>query len=158
MLSHVPSIGENIKAARDAAGITTQGELAKRLGVPQPQLSDWENDRYGAPDMKTLLKIAATIPCALDDLVRGLDERYDAMRREPTTPGSFSKGTLVPAPLSGALGAEMTALWTRLEAPDHVAILTVVRSILRIAPAEAEAPPSSTSTKTKGRRDAHRSR
>lgn len=49
----VPSIGDNIKKAREAAGIKTQGALARKLGVPQPQLSDWENDRYGAPDTKT---------------------------------------------------------------------------------------------------------
>lgn len=72
------SIGKNIKAAREAAGIKTQGELARKLGVPQPQLSDWENDRYGTPDVKTLLRIAAAVPCALDALLQGVDAEYDA--------------------------------------------------------------------------------
>jgi transcriptional regulator with XRE-family HTH domain len=76
----VPTIGENIKQARLAAGIKTQGELAKILGVPQPQLSDWENDRYGAPDTKTLLMIAGAIPCEFDVLVVGIDDRYDSTR------------------------------------------------------------------------------
>ncbi len=70
-------IGGNIKRARVDAGITTQAEFAKRLGVPQPQLSDWENDRYGTPDVTTLLKIAATIACSLDVLVKGIDRAYD---------------------------------------------------------------------------------
>jgi len=80
-------IGGNIKRARLAAGITTQTELAKRLGVPQPQLSDWENGRYGTPDVTTLLKIAATIPCTLDALVKGVDASYD---RGADTRGGFS--------------------------------------------------------------------
>jgi transcriptional regulator with XRE-family HTH domain len=72
------SVGANIRGARLRAGIKTQAELAKRLGVPQPQLSDWENDRYGTPDVKTMLRIASAIGCSLDDLLEGLSADYDA--------------------------------------------------------------------------------
>lgn len=74
------TLGENIRTARGAAGIKTQGAFAKKLGVPQPQVSDWENDRYAKIELKNLLKIAATIPCSLETLVEGLDAQYDAAR------------------------------------------------------------------------------
>lgn len=74
------TIGANIKNARKAAGIKTQGALAKTLGVPQPQLSDWENDRYDVLDLKTLMKVATAIPCTFDALVEGVDPQYDASR------------------------------------------------------------------------------
>lgn len=77
-----PSLGRNIRNARIAGGISSQSELARKLRVPQSQMSDWENDRYGALDMKTLLRIAAAIPCAIDDLVVGMDELYDISRRD----------------------------------------------------------------------------
>jgi transcriptional regulator with XRE-family HTH domain len=70
-------IGDNIKRAREAAGVKTQRALAEKMNVPQPQLSDWENSRYGTPDVTTLLRIAAAIPCKLDDLVRGVNPSYD---------------------------------------------------------------------------------
>lgn len=80
MLCLVASIGSNIKKAREAAGMKTQAELAKKLGVPQPQMSDWENDRYAVVEVTTLIKIAAAIPCALDALVEGLNPQYDSGR------------------------------------------------------------------------------
>lgn len=38
LVASMPTVGANIKAARLAAGITVQGELAEKMGVPQPQL------------------------------------------------------------------------------------------------------------------------
>lgn len=71
------TIGQNIVRMRKARGIRTQGALAKKLGVPQPQLSDWENDRYAALELPTLLRIATAIPCRVDDLLDGVYEDYD---------------------------------------------------------------------------------
>lgn len=74
------TLGENIRDARTAAGIKTQGAFAKMLGVPQPQVSDWENNRYQKIELKNLLKIAASIPCTVETLVQGVDAQYDASR------------------------------------------------------------------------------
>lgn len=49
----VVSLGQNIKRLRIAAGLSTQRALADRLHVPQPQVSDWENDRYGTLGTQT---------------------------------------------------------------------------------------------------------
>lgn len=69
-------IGRNIVTAREAAGIRTQSELARRAGVPQPQMNDWEKGRF-TPDVMNLLKIAAAIPCSVEALVAGADPGYD---------------------------------------------------------------------------------
>ena len=74
------SVGQNIKRLRIAAGISTQRALADRLHVPQPQVSDWENDRYGILETNTLMKLAKVLRCTLDQLVNGVDPDYDQVR------------------------------------------------------------------------------
>lgn len=93
MLSFVPSrpdestnhsrqtLGKNIKRIRLARGIDTQTKLARLLDVPQPQASDWENDRYKSLDTLTLLRIAKKLKVSLDQLVEGIDAEYDEGRR-----------------------------------------------------------------------------
>lgn len=88
-------IGRNIVTAREAAGLATQAALARRVGVPQPQMSDWENGRF-TPDVVTLLRIAGAIPCSVDALVVGVDARYDeavAKSRSPRFEGQESPQT-----------------------------------------------------------------
>ena len=74
------SLGQNIKRLRLAAGISTQRALADRLHVPQPQVSDWENDRYGALETQTLMKLAKVLRCTIDQLLDGVDPDYDRVR------------------------------------------------------------------------------
>ena len=74
------SLGENIKRLRVTTGISTQRALADRLHVPQPQVSDWENDRYAALEMQTLIKLAKVFRCSLDELLYGVDPDYDRVR------------------------------------------------------------------------------
>ena len=95
MLSYVPTVGENIKRLRLKAGIRTQSELAKVLGVPQPQASDWENDRYKALDTRTLLKIAKGLNVSIDDLVLGIDEHYDAIAGRTRAESTHAEKTVV---------------------------------------------------------------
>ena len=80
------SLGQNIKRLRAAAGLSTQRALADRLHVPQPQVSDWENDRYGTLETHTLMKLAKVLRCSLDELLNGVDPDYDQVReaREAT--------------------------------------------------------------------------
>ena len=74
------SLGQNIKRLRLAAGISTQRALADRLHVPQPQVSDWENDRYGTLETQTLMKLAKVLRCTIDQLLDGVDPDYDQVR------------------------------------------------------------------------------
>ena len=74
------SLGQNIKRLRIAAGISTQRALADRLHVPQPQVSDWENDRYGTLETQTLMKLAKVLRCTIDQLLDGVDPDYDQVR------------------------------------------------------------------------------
>ncbi len=74
------SLGQNIKRLRLAAGISTQRALADRLQVPQPQVSDWENDRYGALETQTLMKLAKVLGYTIDQLLDGVDPDYDRVR------------------------------------------------------------------------------
>lgn len=108
MLPDVAStVGKNIKRIREAAGFKTQGEFADALQVPQPRLSDWENDRYGLPDTTSLLRIAKKLKVSIDQLLTGVDEDYDAIRRDlpdhgRDQPSAFrgreSDGSASPAP------------------------------------------------------------
>lgn len=74
------SLGRNIRRLRLEAGFRTQKEFASHLGVPQPQASDWENDRYGVLETMTILRIAKFLGCSLDQLLAGVDPAYDGMR------------------------------------------------------------------------------
>ena len=74
------SLGQNIKRLRWEAGLQTQKALADLLGVPQPQVSDWENDRYAVLETLTLVKIAKGLRCSVDHLLAGVDPDYDRVR------------------------------------------------------------------------------
>lgn len=75
-------IGENIAAAREAAGFDTQGAFAEALGVPQPRVSDWENSRYGSVKLETLLKVAKLLKVSVDVLLVGVDPTYDEIVKQ----------------------------------------------------------------------------
>ncbi|MDE2904691.1 MAG: LexA family transcriptional regulator [Acidobacteriota bacterium] len=78
--SRVLSLGRNIKRLRTVAGLQTQKAFAERLGVPQPQVSDWENDRSPVPEVPNLLKLAKALGCSVDELLAGVDPDYDRIR------------------------------------------------------------------------------
>jgi transcriptional regulator with XRE-family HTH domain len=74
------TIGDNIKRLRHAAGHTHQGAFAQKAGLNQQWLSDMETGRIQAPQIENLLKIAAAIPCRLDDLVTGVNVAFEQSR------------------------------------------------------------------------------
>ena len=82
------SLGQNIKRLRWEAGLQTQKALADLLGVPQPQVSDWENDRYAVLETLTLVKIAKGLRCSVDQLLAGVDPDYDRVRDAGGVTGS----------------------------------------------------------------------
>lgn len=81
------SLGQNIKTLRWEAGLRTQKALADLLGVPQPQVSDWENDRYAVLETLTLVKIAKGLQCSVDRLLAGVDPDYDRVLEAGGTAG-----------------------------------------------------------------------
>jgi transcriptional regulator with XRE-family HTH domain len=123
MLEAVASIGANLKRLRETAGYATQGAFAKALGVPQPRVSDWENDRYDIPEAPTLLKIAKTLRVSIDQLLEGVDEEYDRVlgdRAPQTTFGQARKGDAVATAIA-ALQAERARHAETMQALQDVA-------------------------------------
>ena len=82
------SLGQNIRRLRRESGLHTQKALADLLGVPQPQVSDWENDRYAVLETLTLVKIAKGLRCSVDELLVGVDPVYDQIREAAATAGA----------------------------------------------------------------------
>ena len=61
------NLGENIKKARKAAGVT-QKELAERLQVYQKDISRWENNEL-TPNAITLAKISRELNASADEIL-----------------------------------------------------------------------------------------
>ena len=61
------NLGENIKTARKAAGVT-QKELAERLQVYQKDISRWENNEL-TPNEITLAKICRELNASADEIL-----------------------------------------------------------------------------------------
>jgi transcriptional regulator with XRE-family HTH domain len=62
------ALGEALRRARDTAGMR-QVDVAKKTGIADTQLSDWENAR-AAPNIFTLQALAKAYGISLDELVR----------------------------------------------------------------------------------------
>ena len=60
-------MGEKLKAARKAAGMTQQ-ELAEKVGVQQRDISRWESCKR-EPGVLIVKKMAQALGCSMDDLV-----------------------------------------------------------------------------------------
>lgn len=61
------NLGENIKKARKAAGVT-QKELAERLQVYQKDISRWENNEL-VPSAINLAKICRELNASADEIL-----------------------------------------------------------------------------------------
>ena len=75
------SLGKNIKRLRTMVGLRTQKALTELLGIPQSQVSDWENNRYTVLEIYTLIKLAKVLHCSVDELLAGVDPDYDWIRQ-----------------------------------------------------------------------------
>lgn len=60
-------MGEKLKAARQAAGMT-QAQLAEAVGCKQKDISRYESGLH-EPGALTLKKMAQVLGCSMDDLV-----------------------------------------------------------------------------------------
>lgn len=54
-----------------------QAELARRSGVPQPQISMIENGVVPNPTGETLFKLAKALRCLMDDLIQDDNASHD---------------------------------------------------------------------------------
>lgn len=79
------SPGKTIRSLRLAAGLRTQKALAEMLDIPQPQVSDWESDRYAVLEIPTLVKLAKVFRCSVDQLLAGVDPGYDQVSEDGVT-------------------------------------------------------------------------
>lgn len=73
------TVGQNLTALRKRLGVK-QYVLAERLGMTQGSLSKFEHAE-GLPESGTLLKLAKALPCAVEDLLVGVDPDYDVIRK-----------------------------------------------------------------------------
>lgn len=67
-LAFVPTIGDNIKRFRLAAGFEDQGTFADKLGVPQSSVSRWETNVL-KPSRINLVRIAVAVNRSVDDIL-----------------------------------------------------------------------------------------
>ncbi len=61
------NLGENLKKARKAAGVT-QAELAERLQVYQKDISRWENNQL-TPNALNLARICKELGASADEIL-----------------------------------------------------------------------------------------
>lgn len=73
------TFGGNVQRLRDRAGFKTAKSLADALQVAASVVSRWENDLTGLPEAPTLLKIAKTVRCSVEELLDGVDPDYQQM-------------------------------------------------------------------------------
>lgn len=79
-VGNAAEFGKNVRRYR---GDTPAKDLAKAVRVGQPTLSQWENGKVvGLPKTQTLLKLAKALRVTVDDLLAGVDDEYDSIKRE----------------------------------------------------------------------------
>ena len=130
------SVGRNIKRLRLEAGIWTLRAFAKRLGVLDPQLSEWENDRHAMLSVSTLVRIAKVLRCSVDDLLVGVDPEYDRARGVVRLPsalpvvaeGEASPGDRAPNDPGGQRSAALAWMPRPADVSDPDAYAVRIRS------------------------------
>lgn len=65
------TFGENLKNERLACGFT-QIQLAKKLGIKQQQLSEWECNKV-VPTLYNIVAIIRVLDISFDDLIDGIE-------------------------------------------------------------------------------------
>jgi transcriptional regulator with XRE-family HTH domain len=77
----VPSFGKNLARLRVRAGLNGK-QLAAKLGVKPPYVTGLEKDYQGLPETSTLLRLAKALRCRVDELLDGVDDEYEAVKRD----------------------------------------------------------------------------
>lgn len=64
------TFGENLKSERKLCGMTQQ-ELAKKMGISQQQLSQWECNKF-EPTVSSIVALAKALDTSYDDLFKDI--------------------------------------------------------------------------------------
>lgn len=72
ILNQEPMVRSRIAILRKEQQIT-QKELAKKLGVTETTIANWENDRKGLHSLDKLIRLCGVLQCNLEDLVTVLE-------------------------------------------------------------------------------------
>ena len=84
MTKAVEEIGARVKALREAWGVSSQSELARRSGVGQPDISRLEAGIGKRPSAINLQAIAAVFDLSVQDLLSGSPEEVVSKSRTST--------------------------------------------------------------------------
>lgn len=99
------AVGRNLRAIRKAAK-ESQETVAKRMGVVQVQISEWELGKYKSFDMETLFRLAKAYRTSIEALLVGVDIDYDKhrdlLRQRGDQPSALYKGESADVPASPA--------------------------------------------------------
>lgn len=113
-------IGQRIKESREDAGLS-QGELARRLGVSQPSVSDWENCK-SEPSIENMRALAVELSVWFEWLATGRGtQRYVLGVQEPEQP-YYLENRALPAD-----ERDLQALYRRLPPARREALLDFLK-------------------------------
>jgi transcriptional regulator with XRE-family HTH domain len=88
----VSAFGRNIKRLREACDPPMNGkELGEAIGRDGPTISKWEAGKGGLPETPTLFRLAKNLKAPVEELLRDVDEEYDAMLRDLPWQGTHSR-------------------------------------------------------------------
>jgi transcriptional regulator with XRE-family HTH domain len=140
MLMAMKSIGGNIRRLREKAGFATQKAFSQALGWHQSRTNELENDRYALPDLDTLMHVATTLRCGLDELLLGANPAYDTQRAMAPKDAA---GRVVVA--SGEDERDLLQAYREAEPDERPMVIKFARSLKATQPA-APAPPAARSS------------
>lgn len=137
MLGPQMGLKENIERVRLAAGYENAAAFARLIGVSPGTLGDWEAGRYKNLRLENLLRIAKGAKCELEDLVVGVDQAYDRLRRD--LPRHTSAGESAPLQRGSDVPASARARLQQLELDNQALkarlgeVQTLTRQLFRVA-------------------------
>jgi transcriptional regulator with XRE-family HTH domain len=111
-------IGHRIRGSRESKGIS-QGELARRLGVSQPSVSDWENGK-SEPSVDNLRALAVELDVWFEWLATGRGSQAYVPHLQP--PQEYR---IQPSPPNDE--RDLQAIYRRLEPARKVALLDFLK-------------------------------
>ncbi len=145
--SAVRTVGKNIARIREARG-WSQVDLADRLKMRQPSLWKMEHSK-AIPKGKTLLKLAASLECSVEELLRGVHDVYD---EQMNARGQTESVASVTKPAITIDDADMASKWARLLPDQRDTVRRVAQSLIRATLQGEEAPREEPKNQTRDQR------
>lgn len=121
------SIGEKLKQARLAAGLT-QEVVAEKLGVSRQTMSNWENGR-SYPDIASVIVLSDVYNLTLDSLLKGDNEMMKHLK-ESTDVTTSNKQLAISLVLAGTFAVAFILI--RIFAPIPKIVTGIVPNIIAI--------------------------